>query len=47
MGKAQDEAKRISGLVLEVKGDFCHMVKGILERYQRADDYIEVSLQAL
>jgi len=44
--KAQDEAKRIGGLVLEVKGDFCHKVRGILERYQRADDYIEVSLHS-
>ncbi len=44
--KAQDEAKRIGGLVLEVKGDFCHKVKGILERYQRAEDYIEVSLHS-
>ena len=24
--KAQDETKRIGGLVLEVKGDFCHKV---------------------
>jgi hypothetical protein len=44
--KAQDEAKRIGGLVLEVKGDFCHKVRGILERYGRADDYIEVSLHS-
>jgi hypothetical protein len=44
--KALDEAKRIGGLVLEVKGDFCHKVRGILERYQRADDYIEVSLHS-
>jgi hypothetical protein len=44
--KAQDEAKRIGGLVLEVKGDFCHKVRGILERYERADDYIEVSLHS-
>ena len=44
--KAQDEAKRIGGLVLEVKGDFCHKVRGILERYQRAEDYIEVSLHS-
>ena len=44
--KAQDEAKRIGGLVLEVKGDFCHKVKGILERYERADDYIEISLHS-
>lgn len=44
--KALDEAKRIGGLVLEVKGDFCHKVRGILERYQRAEDYIEVSLHS-
>jgi type IV secretory system conjugative DNA transfer VirD4/TraG family protein len=44
--KAQDETKRIGGLVLEVKGDFCHKVRGILERYERADDYIEVSLHS-
>ncbi len=44
--KAQDEAKRIGGLVLEVKGDFCHKVRGILERYGRAEDYIEVSLHS-
>jgi len=44
--KADDEAKRIGGLVLEVKGDFCHKVRGILERYERADDYIEVSLHS-
>src|SRR5580704_9003832 len=44
--EAHDEAKRIGGLVLEVKGDFCHKVKGILERFQRADDYIEVSLHS-
>ncbi len=44
--KAQDEAKRIGGLVLEVKGDFCHKVKGILEKYKRVEDYIEVSLHS-
>jgi hypothetical protein len=44
--EAHDEAKRIGGLVLEVKGDFCHKVRGILERYQRAEDYIEVSLHS-
>ncbi len=44
--KAEDEAKRIGGLVLEVKGDFCHKVRGILERHGRAEDYIEVSLHS-
>ena len=37
-------ACRIGGLVLEVKGDFCEQVRGILERAGRADDYVEVSL---
>jgi len=42
--RADDAQKRIGGLVLEVKGDFCHQVRGILEKHRRADDYIEVSL---
>ena len=29
-----------------MKGDFCHKVKGILERHGRGEDYIEVSLDA-
>jgi TraM recognition site of TraD and TraG len=44
--KATDKAKRIGGLVLEVKGDFCRKVKGILERHGRADDYIEIGLNS-
>jgi hypothetical protein len=32
--KAADKEKRIGGLILEVKGDFCHKVKDILERHQ-------------
>jgi len=43
--KAQDEAKRIGGLVLEVKGDFCHKVRELLEKHHRGEDYVEVSLQ--
>jgi hypothetical protein len=42
--RAGDQEKRIGGLVLEVKGDFCHKVRGILERHNRADDYIEIGL---
>jgi TraM recognition site of TraD and TraG len=42
--KAHDTAKRIGGLILEVKGDFCRKVKGILERHGRGEDYIEISL---
>jgi len=44
--RAQEKSRRIGGLVLEVKGDFCHKVRGILEKHGRADDYIEVSLHA-
>jgi hypothetical protein len=44
--KAGDKEKRIGGLVLEVKGDFCHKVKDLLTRHQRAEDYIEISLDS-
>jgi hypothetical protein len=44
--KAAERAERIGGLVLEVKGDFCRKVKGILERHGRADDYIEIGLDS-
>lgn len=39
-----DAESRIGGLVLEVKGDFCHKVRGILEQNGRSDDYIEINL---
>ena len=44
--KAGDEERRIGGLVLEVKGDFCHKVRGILARHRRAEDYVEISLES-
>jgi TraM recognition site of TraD and TraG len=44
--RAGDTEKRIGGLVLEVKGDFCHRVKEILGRHGRAEDYIEISLDS-
>ncbi len=44
--RAESEAHRASGLVLEVKGDFCHKVRGILERAGRGNDYVEVSLDS-
>src|SRR3984957_10291398 len=44
--KAADKDKRIGGLILEVKGDFCHKVKDILMRHQRAQEYIEISLDS-
>ena len=44
--KAHDKQKRIGGLTLEVKGDFCRKVKEILARHGRAEDYIEISLDS-
>ena len=44
--RAQDPHERISGLVLEVKGDFCHQLRGLMRQHGRADDYIEISLDA-
>ena len=44
--RAQDQEKRIGALILEVKGDFCHKVKRILETYGRGEDYVEVSLES-
>ena len=35
---------RIGGLVLEVKGGFCHEVRAMLEKLGRGDDYIEINL---
>ena len=39
-----DPDKHIGALVLEVKGDFCHKVRGILARHGREDDYVEINL---
>ena len=36
--------RRAAALVLEVKGDFCHAVRGILEEAGRGDDYLEIGL---
>src|SRR5579859_3682509 len=44
--KADDKERRIGGLTLEVKGDFCRKVNEILTRYGRAEDYIEISLDS-
>jgi len=44
--EANNKDARIGGLVLEVKGDFCHRVKEILERCGRAEDYVEISLDS-
>jgi TraM recognition site of TraD and TraG len=43
--RARDPEQRIGGLVLEVKGDFCHSVRRLLEKHGRGPDYLEVSLE--
>ena len=42
--KASDPERKIGGLVLEVKGDFCQQVQGMLARAGRASDYTEIRL---
>ena len=42
--RADDPGRRAGALVLEVKGDFCHQVRGILEDAGRGDDYLEIGL---
>lgn len=42
----QDQDRKIAGLVLEVKGDFCGQVRGMLQRADRADDYVEIGLES-
>jgi hypothetical protein len=44
--KADEPAKRIGGLVLEVKGDFCHQIREIARQYGREDDYVEIALDS-
>ena len=42
--QADDPDRRAGALVLEVKGDFCHQVRRILEDAGREDDYLEIGL---
>src|ERR1700676_4144021 len=44
--QSADKSRRMGGLVLEVKGDFCHKVRSILARHGRDDDYVEISLDS-
>src|SRR5438445_5005470 len=44
--RAEDPDRRIGGLILEVKGDFCGKVQEILGRHGRAGDYVEISLES-
>ena len=42
--RADDAELRASGLVLEVKGDFCHQIREVLESCGRGGDYVEIGL---
>ncbi len=44
--KADDKDKRVGGLILEVKGDFCRRIREILARHGRSEDYIEIGLDS-
>jgi len=44
--RADDPGRKVAGLVLEVKGDFCGQVRDILQRHGRGDDYVEVGLDS-
>jgi hypothetical protein len=44
--RARAPSRKVAGLVLEVKGDFCREVRDILARHGRADDYVEISLES-
>jgi hypothetical protein len=42
--QAHDADRKLGGLVMEVKGDFCRQVRTMLARAGRADDYVEIGL---
>ena len=42
--RADDAERRASGLILEVKGDFCHQVRELLEECKRGGDYLELGI---
>ncbi|MGA8938372.1 MAG: TraM recognition domain-containing protein [Acidobacteriaceae bacterium] len=42
--RADDPARKLSGIVLEVKGDLCRQLQRILKWCGREKDYVEVSL---
>jgi TraM recognition site of TraD and TraG len=44
--RAADPDHKIGGLVLEVKGDFCKQVQGILRKAGRERDYVEIGLDS-
>ena len=44
--KAEIPDERLSGIILEVKGDFCGRVRTILKNHGRESDYIAISLNS-
>ena len=44
--KASTRDAHASGLVLEVKGDFCQQIRAILNAHGRGGDYLEISLES-
>ena len=44
--RANDPDRKLAGLILEVKGDFCRHVQEILRQHGREHDYIEVGLDS-
>ena len=42
--RRDDADRKVGGLVMEVKGDFCRQVQAILRDAGRADDYVEIGL---
>ena len=45
--QADDPDKRAAALMLEVKGDFCHDIRSILDDAGRGDDYLEIGMGGL
>jgi len=44
--QASDPQQRLSGLLLEVKGDLCRQLAAVLDNCGRAGDYVEISLSS-
>ena len=42
--RAQDQVRKVGGIVLEVKGDFCYQVREILAAAGRSKDYVELNV---
>ena len=44
--RGHDQERRVGGLILEVKGDFCGQVRSMLRRTNREADYVEIGLDS-